>query len=161
MGVGKPPELLEAIARGIDLFDCVLPTREGRRGHLYTHDGVVRIGGREHEESEEPLDPDCPCEVCRRCSRAWLRHLFAVGEHTAVTLGTLHNLTFFVDLVKRARAEILAGDFDAFRRAFAERYDAGERRWRERRSADPHGARGSRRSREEQRARARRLDDRP
>ncbi len=160
MGVGTPPEILEGIALGLDLFDCVLPTRLGRRGHLFTRDGVVRIAATDHQESEAPLDDACPCEVCRRCSRAWLRHLFAVGEHTATTLGTLHNVTFYVDLVRRARAAVEAGTFEAFANAFCTRYQAGEDRWRARVAADPDGVLGSREARDAQAARVRRAEDR-
>lgn len=147
MGLGPPPDLLAGIAAGVDLFDCVLPTRLGRRGWLYTRDGVVRIAAREHAASDAPLDPECGCEVCRRCPRAWLRHLFQVGEHAAVTLGTLHNLTFTVALVREARARILDGSFAAWRAAFDARWQAGEAAWRRRHAEDPDGARRSREAR--------------
>jgi queuine tRNA-ribosyltransferase len=160
MGVGTPPDLLAAVAAGVDLFDCVLPTRGGRRGHLYTHDGPLRIASRRFEGSEEPLDDACGCETCRTHSRAYLRHLFAVGEHSATTLGTLHNVTFFVELLCRARAAIRAGSFAAFRSDFLARYEAGERRWQAEHEADPEGAAGSRRARAERADRRRRLDDR-
>ena len=155
MGVGLPPQILAGIAHGIDLLDCVLPTRMGRRGHLFTADGVVRIASKTFERSEEPLDPECACEVCSTHSRAYLRHLFSVGEHSAVTLGTLHNVHFVVTLVRRAREALLAGGFDAFHRAFTERYDAGERAWQARIDADPHGRTGSREARAEREARRR------
>lgn len=158
MGVGLPPQILEGIAHGIDLFDCVLPTRMGRRGHLFTQAGVVRIASKLFERSEEPLDEACACEVCTTHSRAYLRHLFAVGEHSAVTLGTLHNVHFVVTLVRRAREALLEGRFDAFRRGFTERYEAGERAWQERIDADPHGREGSRRARAERDARRRERD---
>jgi queuine tRNA-ribosyltransferase len=155
MGVGLPPQILRGIAHGIDLFDCVLPTRMGRRGHLFTADGVVRIASKAFERSEEPLDAECACEVCTTHGRAYLRHLFAVGEHSAVTLGTLHNVHFVVTLVRRARAALLAGGFDAFRLAFTARYEAGERAWQARIDADPQGREGSRRARAERDARRR------
>lgn len=153
MGVGTPPQLLDAVASGIDLFDCVLPTRLGRRGSLFTPDGIVRITSRRFEKSTEPLDPGCPCEVCRTYSRAYLRHLFAVGEHSATTLGTLHNVRFYVSLLREARTAILEGRFDAWRRAWIERYEAGEKAWHEIVAADPHGREGSRRTRAERDAR--------
>jgi queuine tRNA-ribosyltransferase len=158
MGVGPPLDLLDAVALGMDLFDCVLPTRNGRRGYLFTPDGVVRITNRAHERSEEPLDASCRCEGCRTHSRAYLRHLFAVNEHVATTLGTLHNVTFLVDLLRRARAEVLAGTFDAWRRAFAARYEAGERAWREAHADDPEGAEGSREARDRQAEARRRFE---
>jgi queuine tRNA-ribosyltransferase len=157
MGVGPPMDLLDAVALGVDLFDCVLPTRNGRRAYLYTADGPVRITGREHERSEEPLDAACRCEVCRTHSRGYLRHLFAVDEQVAVTLGALHNVTFFVDLLSRARQAIQEGRFAAFRDAFAARYGAGESSWRAQRAADPDGREGSRREREARAERRRKL----
>jgi queuine tRNA-ribosyltransferase len=153
MGVGTPRDLLDAVARGIDLFDCVLPSRGGRRGHLYTSRGVIRISSRAYERSEEPLDPDCRCEVCRTASRAYLRHLFAVGEHAAVTMGTLHNVTFMVDLLRRARRAILEGRLAAFREETLAAHAQEDEAWARRRAEDPEGARGSRRAREEQAAR--------
>jgi queuine tRNA-ribosyltransferase len=147
MGVGRPADLLDAVALGVDLFDCVLPTRNGRRGYLFTRDGVVRIAQERHARDEAPLEPDCPCDACRTHSRAYLRHLFATDEHSATTLGSLHNVTFLVRLLERAREEILAGGFDAWRAMFLARYEAGERRWREQHAEDPEGAEGSRRSR--------------
>lgn len=153
MGVGLPPQILEGIAHGIDMFDCVLPTRMGRRGHLFTRDGVVRITSKAFERSDEPLDAECNCEVCTTHHRAYLRHLFAVAEHSAVTLGTLHNVHFVVSLIRRAREALLAGSFDAFHREFTERWTAGEASWQARIDADPHGREGSRRARAERDAR--------
>ena len=153
MGLGTPPEMVDAIAEGVDLFDCVLPTRLGRRGHLYTRDGIVRITHRHFAESDEALDPACRCETCATTTRAYLRHLFTVGEHSATTYGAVHNVTFYVDLMRDARQAILEKRYGAFRRAFHARWEAGESAWREARARDPHGAEGSRRARERQRAR--------
>jgi queuine tRNA-ribosyltransferase len=153
MGVGTPVDLLDAVALGMDLFDCVLPTRGGRRGFLYTSRGPVRIGGREHERSEAPLDPACTCEVCRTFSRAYLRHLFQVKEHAAVTLGTLHNVTYMVELMRTARASILDGTFETLREETLRRYAEAERSFGERRARDPDGAEGSRQARREREAR--------
>jgi len=144
MGVGRPLDLLDAIAEGVDLFDCVLPTRNGRRGWLWTADGTVRIGARRHARDEDPLDPACPCEVCRTHSRAYLRHLFRTGEHTAVTLGSLHNLTFLLGLARSAREHIVAGDFGAWRASFTERFEHGEAAWAAEHAADPDAALRSR-----------------
>lgn len=152
MGVGQPLDLLDSIAEGVDLFDCVLPTRNGRRGWLWTRDGTVRIGARLHARDPGPLDPTCGCEVCRTHSRAYLRHLFKTGEHTFVTLGSLHNLTFLLDLMRTARHQLLAGTFDAWRRDFAERFESGNDAWRRAHAADPDAARRSREARREQRS---------
>jgi queuine tRNA-ribosyltransferase len=156
MGVGPPPDLLDAVALGVDLFDCVLPTRNGRRAYLYTDDGPVRITGVEHERSDRPLDASCRCETCRTTTRGYLRHLFAVDEHAATTYGALHNVTYFVDLLRRASAALLEGRFPAFHAAFAERWRAGEERWAAARSADPDGREGSRRARDRRDERLRR-----
>ena len=147
MGVGQPLDLLDAIAEGVDLFDCVLPTRNGRRGWLWTHDGTVRIGARSHARDPGPLDAECPCEVCATHSRAYLRHLFKTGEHTFVTLGSLHNLTFLLELVRRARREILGGSFTSWRASFAQRFEAGNAAWQAAHDADPHAANRSRAAR--------------
>jgi queuine tRNA-ribosyltransferase len=153
MGVGAPLDLVDAVALGIDLFDCVLGTRNGRRGHLFTRDGVVRIGRKEHEREEGPLDPECPCEVCRTYSRAYLRHLFAVGEHAATVLGSLHNTAFLVRWVRDLRDALLAGDFPARAAAMSERFRAGEARSAAARATDPDGRLGSRRAAREREAR--------
>ncbi|MDA1194289.1 MAG: tRNA guanosine(34) transglycosylase Tgt [Planctomycetota bacterium] len=150
MGVGQPLDLIDAIAAGVDMFDCVLPTRNGRRGWLWTRDGTVRIGARLHAKDDAPLDAECRCEVCRTHSRGYLRHLFKTGEHTAVTLGSLHNLTFLFELVRGARTAILAGTYTAFAAAFRARFEAGERAWQEAHARDPEAAF---RSREANRAR--------
>lgn len=147
MGVGQPLDLLDAIAEGVDLFDCVLPTRNGRRGWLWTRDGTVRIGARQHARDAGPLDSTCACEVCRTHSRAYLRHLFKTGEHTFVTLGSLHNLTFLLELMRTARRELLAGTFDPWRLAFAERFERGNDAWRRAHAADPDAAKRSREAR--------------
>jgi queuine tRNA-ribosyltransferase len=155
MGVGAPLDLVEAVARGVDLFDCVIASRNGRRGHLFTPDGPVRIGRREHERDEGPLDPECRCETCRRHSRAYLRHLFAVGEHSAVVLGTLHNVTFLVEWVRTLRNAVLDGTFPERSASMAARYRAGEERFAALLALDPEGREGSRTSAEERRARRR------
>ena len=160
MGIGTPPELVDGIACGIDLFDCVLPTRLGRRGHLYTRDGVVRITHRRWARSDEPLDASCRCETCRTTSRSYLRHLFHVNEHSATTYGALHNLTFYVDLMRDARQAILEKRYGAFRDAFHARWRQGQSAWQEALAKDPHGAEGSRRARERQRARRAAYDER-
>ncbi|MDJ0522962.1 MAG: tRNA guanosine(34) transglycosylase Tgt [Planctomycetota bacterium] len=153
MGVGQPLDLLDAISVGVDLFDCVLPTRNGRRGWLWTRDGTVRIGARMHARDAGPLDPECGCAVCRTHSRAYLRHLFKTGEHTAVTLGSLHNLTFLLDLVRTAREQLIAGTFESWAAAFRTRFERGEAAWAAQHAADPDAAHRSRAADAERRAR--------
>jgi len=157
MGVGLPLDLVDAVAVGIDLFDCVVPTRNGRRGHLFTRDGVVRIGREAFARDTGPLDVECPCEVCRTYSRAYLHHLFAVGEQTAITLGSLHNVRFLVDWVRDLRAAILSGTFSEVAAGKAARYVEGERRNAALMAEDPDGREGSRRASKGREVRRRRI----
>ena len=122
MGVGKPTDLVEAVARGVDLFDCVLPTRNGRNGQAFTSDGPLNISNARFTRDPAPLDPECPCETCRRFSRAYLRHLFGARELLAYRLLTLHNLTFYQSLMRGMREAVAQGDFGPFRSRFLERY---------------------------------------
>jgi queuine tRNA-ribosyltransferase len=122
MGVGKPTDLVEAVARGVDLFDCVLPTRNGRNGQAFTPDGPLNIGNARFVRDAAPLDPACPCEACRRFSRAYLRHLFGSRELLGYRLLTLHNLTFYLTLMRQMREAVANRDFDSFRYRFLERY---------------------------------------
>ena len=122
MGVGKPPDLVEAVARGVDLFDCVLPTRNARNGQAFTPDGPLNIGNARFTRDGSPLDPDCPCEGCRRFSRAYLRHLFAARELLAYRALTLHNLTFYLGLMRDMRRAVADGAFEGFRSRFLARY---------------------------------------
>jgi queuine tRNA-ribosyltransferase len=128
MGVGRPPDLVQAVAAGVDLFDCVLPTRHARTGQLFTREGLLVIRHAAHARDGRPLDAACPCYACRHFSRAYLRHLFLARELTVYRLLTLHNLTFYLGLLAEARAAIAAGAFDALRRAVLDRYPpaAGE-----------------------------------
>jgi queuine tRNA-ribosyltransferase len=121
MGVGTPEDLVEAVARGVDLFDCVLPTRNARNGQLFTSAGRINIKNVRYAEDEDPIDPECGCYTCRTCSRAYLRHLFQVGEINASTLNTLHNLHFYLDTLRRIRESIALGRFENFRLAFRQR----------------------------------------
>jgi queuine tRNA-ribosyltransferase len=118
MGTGTPEDLVEAVARGIDLFDCVLPTRNGRNGQLFTREGRINIKNACYAEDDRPPDPECRCYTCQTCSRAYLRHLFLAGEMTGKTLNTLHNLNFYLDTLGRIREAIEFGQFENFRRAF-------------------------------------------
>jgi queuine tRNA-ribosyltransferase len=122
MGVGKPEDLVEAVARGVDMFDCVLPTRNARNGQAFTPDGPVTLKQARWARDPSPLQADCPCLACRRFSRAYLRHLFMAGELLVYRLLSLHNLHFFLGLMAAMRAAIAAGGFGPFRTRFFERY---------------------------------------
>jgi queuine tRNA-ribosyltransferase len=115
MGVGAPADLLEGVARGVDMFDCVLPTRNARNGQLFTATGRLSIRNARYREDPAPPDPSCRCYTCRTASRAYLRHLHLAREMSAATLMTIHNLAFYLDLLGRARQNILLGRFEAFR----------------------------------------------
>ena len=118
MGVGRPRDLVLAVAEGVDLFDCVMPTRNARCGTLFTSIGKVNIKRAEYRRDPAPLDPACPCETCRRYSRAYLRHLYTTGEVLAARLNTLHNVTYYQRLMQRIRESIESGTYAAFRDAF-------------------------------------------
>ncbi len=118
MGVGHPEDLLEGVARGIDLFDCVVPSRHGRTGSLFTTTGRVVIKQAQYAADERPIDPECACPVCRRYSRAYLHHLFMVKEMLGTRLNTIHNLWYFSDLMRRIREALEEGTFPDFREAF-------------------------------------------
>jgi len=118
MGTGTPEDLVECVARGIDMFDCVLPTRNARNGQLFTSQGRLNIKNARYAEDEGPVDPECRCYTCRTHSRAYLRHLFAAGEMTAGALNTLHNLSFYLDTMRRIRDAISLRTFERFRQEF-------------------------------------------
>ncbi len=120
MGVGTPMNLIECIERGVDLFDCVLPTRNGRSGHAFTARGVVRLRNLRHRNDPRPLDATCDCATCRGFSRGYLRHLFQAREIAAAVLTSLHNVAFYQRLVRGCRQAILEGRLAAFKRAFLE-----------------------------------------
>jgi queuine tRNA-ribosyltransferase len=120
MGVGTPEDLIEAVARGVDMFDCVLPTRNGRTGQAFTSLGKVNIKNARYALDQRPLDESCQCSVCRRHSRAFLRHLYLSGEMLARILLTHHNLAFFLDTMRRVRQSIRSCQFAKFRREFTE-----------------------------------------
>jgi queuine tRNA-ribosyltransferase len=125
MGVGTPEDLIESVARGVDMFDCVLPTRNGRTGQAFTSRGKLNIKNARWAEDTRPLDENCECSVCRRHSRAYLRHLYQTGEMLASILLTHHNLAFFLDTMRRVRQSIRSGDFTRFRREFLEGVSSG------------------------------------
>jgi queuine tRNA-ribosyltransferase len=118
MGVGRPADLVEAVAAGVDMFDCVMPTRNARNGQLFTSFGKTNIKRSEYRRDESPLDPECRCETCRNYSRAYLRHLFVSGELLAARLHTIHNLTYYLGLMESMRRAIRDGRFEQLRRSF-------------------------------------------
>jgi queuine tRNA-ribosyltransferase len=124
MGVGTPEDLLDGIARGVDMFDCVLPTRNARTGQLFTWRGKLSIRNAKFARDPSPIDPSCACPACRIASRAYLRHLHLSNEMTGGVLATLHNLFFYLDLVGRARQSIVAGRFEAFRQETLQGFSA-------------------------------------
>ena len=115
MGVGTPEDLLDGIRRGVDMFDCVLPTRNARTGQLFTWRGKMSIRNAKFARDASPIDSSCRCPTCRIASRAYLRHLHLSNEMTGGVLATLHNLFFYLDLVGKARESIVAGRFESFR----------------------------------------------
>ena len=118
MGVGTPADLVESVARGIDMFDCVMPTRNARNGQLFTSEGRINIRNARYAEDDRPLDPACRCYTCRMHSRAYLRHLHMAGEITGLALNTLHNLSYYLDTMQRIRDAIAFRTFDSFRQEF-------------------------------------------
>ena len=118
MGTGTPEDILECVACGIDMFDCVLPTRNARNGQLFTSQGRINIKNARYAEDDGPLDPACRCYTCRHHSRAYLRHLHMAGEMTSGTLNTLHNLSFYLDTMRKIRDAIAFGTFEKFRQEF-------------------------------------------
>lgn len=125
MGVGKPEEIVSAVEQGVDLFDCILPTRLGRSGTAFTWEGKLQVKSAARRTEEAPLDPDCPCRTCRTFSRAYLRHLYKAEEILVMMLLTHHNLYFYLELMRRIRRAILQDAFGAFKRDFFARYREG------------------------------------
>jgi queuine tRNA-ribosyltransferase len=118
MGVGRPEDLVEGVAAGIDLFDCVMPTRNARNGTLFTSQGKVNIKNARYQDDPGPLDPECPCEACTQYSRAYLRHLFVAGEALSARLNSIHNLTYYLTIMQQMRQAILENRFDEWRSSF-------------------------------------------
>ena len=121
MGVGTPSNIIESVARGIDFFDCVMPSRNGRHGHLFTWNGVINLNNRKYDHDAEPIEPGCGCPACRRYSKAYIRHLLKAQEPLALRLMVTHNLWFYNHLMERIREVLDAGEFAAFRREYSER----------------------------------------
>jgi len=118
MGVGRPEDILEAVRRGIDMLDCVMPTRHARNAHLFTRSGVINIRNAVHQKDTGPVDPDCACYTCRNFSRSYLRHLDKCDEILGSHLNTVHNLHFYQQLMAEIRAAIAAGRFEAYAEEF-------------------------------------------
>lgn len=123
MGVGTPQDILEAVERGVDMFDCVLPTRNARHGHLYTSQGIVRIKKEEFKKDFTPLDPECGCYTCKNFTKAYLNHLFKANEILSLRLNTLHNVAFYLNLMKQIRNAIEQDQFADFKQRFLKVYN--------------------------------------
>lgn len=123
MGVGTPGNIIEGVYRGVDFFDCVMPARNGRHGHLFTWNGIINIKNAKYERDAGPVSEGCGCPVCRRYSRAYLRHLFKAEEMLAMRLAVTHNLYFYNDLMGRIRLAIEEGRYESFRREFSNKLD--------------------------------------
>ncbi len=120
MGVGTPSNLIEAVARGVDFFDCVMPSRNGRHGHLFTWNGIINLNNEKYALDQGPIDPACDCPVCRRYTKSYLRHLLKSGEMLYHRLGVMHNLYFYNQLMERIREALDEGRFEAFRKQYSE-----------------------------------------
>lgn len=121
MGVGTPSNIIEGVFRGVDFFDCVMPTRNGRHGHFFTWEGVLNLNNSKYAEDDGPIDDKCDCPVCRNFSRSYIRHLFKAEEILAMRFGAVHNLYFYNNLMQRIRDELDKGTFLAFRHEFSEK----------------------------------------
>lgn len=121
MGVGTPVNILEAVKRGVDFFDCVMPSRNARHGHIFTSQGILNIFNARYERDDRPLDEACQCPTCRQFSRAYIRHLFKAKEMLGMRLAVMHNLYFYNTLAARIRASLDAGEFAAFRAEYSEK----------------------------------------
>ena len=124
MGVGRPQDLLVGVGAGIDLFDCVMPTRNGRNALAFTANGSIRLRNAKHRRDREPIESGCPCYCCVNFSRAYLHHLFAADEMLGPTLASLHNLSFYLRLMEAARQAIVGGNFRAFAADCLARWEA-------------------------------------
>ena len=123
MGVGTPGNILEAVSRGVDLFDCVMPSRNARHGHLFTHSGIINISNSKYARDESPIDPECSCPVCRNYSRGYLRHLFKANEMLGMRLAVIHNLYFYNNLMKEIRYNIENNSFEDYKNEYCVKLD--------------------------------------
>ncbi len=128
MGVGMPLDLFEAVSQGVDMFDCVIPTRNGRNATVFTPNGTLLLRGASYTKDFRPIDDQCRCYTCRTYSRAYLRHLFNAEEYLAGRLASLHNLTFFIQLLASMREAIQEDHFREFRRDFERNFTEGEKK---------------------------------
>ena len=119
MGVGTPGNIIEGVWRGVDFFDCVMPARNGRHGHLFTWEGIINISNEKYLKDEQPIDPKCDCPICRRYSKAYLRHLFKAKEMLAMRLAVMHNLYFYNLLLEKIRESLEKGEYAAFRQQYS------------------------------------------
>jgi queuine tRNA-ribosyltransferase len=126
MGVGTPEDLVEAVGNGVDMFDCVIPTRNGRTGSAFTSLGKINIRNARYTSDEQPLDPECGCSVCKRYSRAYLRHLHQAGEMLSATLMSHHNVAFFLNTMRRCREAIAGRRFAQFKGEFLDKLQRAE-----------------------------------
>lgn len=124
MGVGRPEDLIESVRSGVDIFDCVMPTRNARNGQLFTSRGRVNIKNARYADDVSPLDPECDCETCTQYSKAYLRHLFVAGEMLSARLNTIHNLHFYLNLMRQMRRAILANEFDSWAENFYSQFNS-------------------------------------
>jgi queuine tRNA-ribosyltransferase len=122
MGVGTPENILEAVSHGIDMFDCVLPTRNARHGFLFTSQGNIHIKNTIYKEDTSPLDPECQCHTCQNYTKAYLRHLFVARELLSLRLNTIHNVYFYLNLMKNIQKAIEEGRFEEFKGEFLRKY---------------------------------------
>lgn len=123
MGVGTPGNIIESVARGVDFFDCVMPARNGRHGHLFTWNGIINIKNEKYVRDELPIDPECDCPVCKRYSKAYVRHLFKANEMLAMRFAVMHNLYFYNKLMERIRESLETGNFEQFRGKYSKLLD--------------------------------------
>ena len=123
MGVGTPGNIIEGVYRGVDLFDCVMPSRNARHGHLFTWDGIINIKNLKYERDDSPIDPQCDCPVCRNFSRAYIRHLQKADEILGMRLAVMHNLYFYNHLMERIREALDNGTFQQFHDTYVKRLD--------------------------------------
>ena len=124
MGVGTPSNIIEAVYRGIDMFDCVMPSRNARHGTIFTWNGIMHVANKRYELDDRPLDTECDCPVCRNFSRSYIRHLFKAGEQLGGRLAVMHNLYFYNTLTERIRAAIDAGEYEQFRATYSARLES-------------------------------------
>lgn len=123
MGVGTPGNIIEGVYRGVDFFDCVMPARNGRHGHLFTWNGIINIKNEKYSRDSSPIDPSCDCPVCKRYSRAYVRHLFKADEMLAMRFAVMHNLYFYNKLMEKIRQSLTYGNFEKFRAEYSKKLD--------------------------------------